>query len=114
MAHAGDNRRRGLTVRRPGHCITMARRAGVAATTAATASRTRPFGRPARRTTPLMGLAELLIIAALVLINAFFVAAEFALVKVRVSQIDQLAEEGNFAAKLTKRALDRLDAYLSA
>ena len=34
--------------------------------------------------------------------------------KVRTSQIDQLVEEGNWAAKLTSRALDRLDAYLSA
>jgi len=61
-----------------------------------------------------MGLIELLIIAGLVFINGFFVAAEFALVKVRTSQIDQLAERGNWAAKLTSRALDRLDAYLSA
>src|SRR5947209_14077374 len=61
-----------------------------------------------------MGLFELLIIAGLVFVNGFFVAAEFALVKVRTSQIDQLVEEGNWAAKLTSRALDRLDAYLSA
>jgi CBS domain containing-hemolysin-like protein len=61
-----------------------------------------------------MGLADFLIIAGLVFVNGFFVAAEFALVKVRTSQIDQLVEEGNWAAKLTSRALDRLDAYLSA
>jgi CBS domain containing-hemolysin-like protein len=61
-----------------------------------------------------MGLADTLTIAGLLLVNAFFVAAEFALVKVRASQIDQLAEAGNWAAKLTQRALDRLDAYLSA
>src|SRR5947209_15338420 len=61
-----------------------------------------------------MGLFELLIIAGLVFVNGFFVAAEFALVKVRTSQIDQLVEQGNWAAKLTSRALDRLDAYLSA
>jgi CBS domain containing-hemolysin-like protein len=61
-----------------------------------------------------MGLTEFLIIAGLVFVNGFFVAAEFALVKVRTSQIDQLAEQGNWAAKLTSRALDRLDAYLSA
>ena len=50
----------------------------------------------------------------MILINGFFVAAEFALVKVRTSQIDQLAEQGNWAAKLTSKALDRLDFYLSA
>jgi magnesium and cobalt exporter, CNNM family len=61
-----------------------------------------------------MGLADFLIIAGLVFVNGFFVAAEFALVKVRTSQIDQLVEAGNWAAKLTSRALDRLDAYLSA
>jgi len=61
-----------------------------------------------------MNLIEFLIIAGLVFVNGFFVAAEFALVKVRSSQIDQLAEEGRWAAKLTSRALDRLDAYLSA
>ena len=61
-----------------------------------------------------MGPLEFLIIAGLVFVNGFFVAAEFALVKVRTSQIDQLVEEGNWAAKLTSRALDRLDAYLSA
>ncbi|AGA29717.1 hemolysin family protein [Singulisphaera acidiphila] len=61
-----------------------------------------------------MGLTEFLIIAGLVFVNGFFVAAEFALVKVRTSQIDQLVEEGNWAAKLVSRALDHLDAYLSA
>lgn len=61
-----------------------------------------------------MGIVELLIIASLVFINGFFVAAEFALVKVRTGQIEQLAEQGNWAAKLTSRALDNLDAYLSA
>ena len=61
-----------------------------------------------------MGLTEILVIAGLVFINGFFVAAEFALVKVRASQIDQLVEQGNWAAKLTSKALDHLDAYLSA
>jgi CBS domain containing-hemolysin-like protein len=61
-----------------------------------------------------MSLDQILIIGLLVFINGFFVAAEFALVKVRTSQIDQLVEKGNWAAKLTSRALDRLDAYLSA
>lgn len=69
---------------------------------------------PAPGTLTPMGLVPYLVIAGLVLVNAFFVAAEFALVKVRTSQIDQLVEEGNWAAKLTSRALDRLDSYLSA
>src|ERR1700726_4949440 len=61
-----------------------------------------------------MGYTEILLIAGLILINAFFVAAEFALVKVRTTQIDQLAEQGNWAARLTSKALDRLHFYLSA
>ena len=61
-----------------------------------------------------MGFADFCLIAGLIFVNGFFVAAEFALVKVRTSQIDQLAEGGNWAAKLTSRALDHLDAYLSA
>jgi CBS domain containing-hemolysin-like protein len=61
-----------------------------------------------------MGYFEILIIAGLILINAFFVMVEFALVKVRATQIEQLAEQGSWAAKLTSKALDRLDFYLSA
>ncbi len=61
-----------------------------------------------------METSHFLIITGLILVNAYFVAAEFALVKVRTSQIEQLAEQGNWAAKLTSRALDRLDLYLSA
>jgi CBS domain containing-hemolysin-like protein len=69
---------------------------------------------PFVRTIPLMGLVELLIIAGLLFVNGFFVAAEFALVKVRTSQIDQLVEQGSWRAKLTSRALEHLDSYLSA
>jgi CBS domain containing-hemolysin-like protein len=61
-----------------------------------------------------MGYFEILIIAGLILINGFFVTVEFALVKVRATQIEQLAEQGNWAARLTSKALDRLDFYLSA
>jgi CBS domain containing-hemolysin-like protein len=61
-----------------------------------------------------MGYLEILSIAGLILINGLFVTAEFALVKVRATQIDQLAEQGSWAAKLTSKALDRLDFYLSA
>ncbi|MCC2546886.1 hemolysin family protein [Hymenobacter sp. BT175] len=50
----------------------------------------------------------------LVLLNGFFVAAEFAIVKVRLSQIDLRAQEGNRLAKLTQSILHNLDGYLSA
>jgi magnesium and cobalt exporter, CNNM family len=61
-----------------------------------------------------MGYVEILLIAGLIIINGFFVSVEFALVKVRTTQIEQLAGQGNWAAKLTSKALDRLDFYLSA
>ena len=57
---------------------------------------------------------NLLAIVLLVVCNGFFVAAEFALVKVRRSQLDPLIEEGNEQARLTNHVLGHLDAYLSA
>ncbi len=50
----------------------------------------------------------------LVLANGFFVAAEFALVKVRSTQLTQRAEKGDKTAKLALHAVHNLDAYLSA
>lgn len=50
----------------------------------------------------------------LVLLNGFFVAAEFAMVKVRSTRIETLLQEGNTRAKYAKKLVDHLDAYLSA
>ena len=50
----------------------------------------------------------------LVLINAFFVAAEFALVKVRPTRLEQLVRSGDARARLALKISHRLDAYLSA
>ncbi|SFX45335.1 Hemolysin, contains CBS domains [Thermoactinomyces sp. DSM 45891] len=50
----------------------------------------------------------------LVLLNGFFVASEFALVKVRSTRIAQLTEEGNFRALAAQKLIANLDAYLSA
>jgi CBS domain containing-hemolysin-like protein len=50
----------------------------------------------------------------LVFLNGFFVAAEFAMVKVRSSRIDTLIQEGNIRAKFAKSILNNLNAYLSA
>ncbi|GAB2693749.1 membrane protein [Hymenobacter frigidus] len=60
-----------------------------------------------------MGL-KILFTVLLVLVNGFFVAAEFALVKVRLSQIELKAKEGNRLARLTLTMLQDLEAYLSA
>ena len=49
-----------------------------------------------------------------VALNGFFVAAEFALVKVRTSRIEQLAKEGSRAAPTVQHILSHLDRYLSA
>ncbi len=49
-----------------------------------------------------------------VLLNGFFVAAEFALVKVRRSRIVTLADTGNRTAKIAEHILKHLDRYLSA
>jgi CBS domain containing-hemolysin-like protein len=59
-------------------------------------------------------VVNLLLVLALVLLNGLFVAAEFALVRVRQSRLQQLAEEGNARAKYALSVTRRLDAYLSA
>jgi len=62
-----------------------------------------------------LGIAlETLVVLALVAANGFFVAAEFALVKVRASQLRPLAKAGGWRIKFALMALDRLDAALSA
>jgi len=57
---------------------------------------------------------KLLLVVVLVLLNGFFVAAEFALVKIRDTQLTPLIRTGNRRAKVTKHVLERLDRYLSA
>ncbi|WP_338781365.1 hemolysin family protein [Metabacillus sp. FJAT-52054] len=61
-----------------------------------------------------MDIVNLLLIAILIGLTAFFVASEFAIVKVRSSRIDQLIAEGNKNAKAAKRVISNLDGYLSA
>src|SRR5437899_2436812 len=50
----------------------------------------------------------------LVLLNAFFVAAEFAMVRVRTTRIAEIARAGDWRAKAVEAAQRRLDAFLSA
>lgn len=50
----------------------------------------------------------------LVALNGFFVAAEFALVKVRPTQIDPYVQEGHRRAEVARHMIRHLDAYLSA
>ena len=57
---------------------------------------------------------EFLAIFALVLANGFFVAAEFALVKVRASQLRPMRKNGDWRVYFAIKATERLDAVLSA
>ena len=57
---------------------------------------------------------DLLISLLLVLLNGFFVAAEFAIVKVRASQIELLVRNGSFLATVAQGVIIHLNQYLSA
>jgi CBS domain containing-hemolysin-like protein len=59
-------------------------------------------------------LFEIIVVLLIVLANAFFVAAEFAIVKVRSTQIKPLAEKNNKRAKVAVKLITHLDEYLSA
>ena len=65
-------------------------------------------------TATLLLLLKVVAVIALVLTNGFFVATEFALVKIRDTQLDPLIAKGNRRAKLLRHIIAHLDAYLSA
>jgi CBS domain containing-hemolysin-like protein len=62
---------------------------------------------------PLFTSLGILAALALIALNGFFVAAEFALVRVRDTRIQQLEEEGDSRAPGVRDALRDMDAYLS-
>ncbi|QIK61290.1 HlyC/CorC family transporter [Dysgonomonas sp. HDW5A] len=59
-------------------------------------------------------ISNILITLLFVFFNGFFVAAEFAIVKVRSSQLELKAQDGNRFAILSKHIVSHLDAYLAA
>ncbi len=59
-------------------------------------------------------LLHIAVVLFIVLLNAFFVAAEFAIVKVRNTQIEPLVEKGSLRAAVAKDIITHMDAYLSA
>jgi len=59
-------------------------------------------------------ITDIILTLFLVFLNGFFVAAEFAIVKVRLSQIEIRLRSGSFLAKIAKNIVEHLDAYLSA
>jgi CBS domain containing-hemolysin-like protein len=62
---------------------------------------------------PFLSWLNLFLALVLVALNGFFVAAEFALVRVRESRIQQLEQEGSARAVVVRDALRDLDDYLS-
>jgi CBS domain containing-hemolysin-like protein len=66
---------------------------------------------PAESPPIFLGLVAVVI---LVLANAFFVAAEFALVGARKTRLDEMAQAGDRKARLARRAVQSLDRYISA
>ena len=59
-------------------------------------------------------ILKLLLVAFLVFLNGFFVAAEFAIVKIRATQLEPLVAKGHRRARIARRIVDNLDAALSA
>jgi CBS domain containing-hemolysin-like protein len=58
-------------------------------------------------------LARLIAIAVLLLVNGFFVAAEFAMVRARRSRVEQLDEEGARTAKLALAQMEHVDEFIA-
>jgi magnesium and cobalt exporter, CNNM family len=56
----------------------------------------------------------LVVLPALIAINGFFVAAEYALVRARLDRIEQLEQEGRKRASLARSQIERIDEYIAA
>jgi CBS domain containing-hemolysin-like protein len=59
-------------------------------------------------------LLSLLGLVALVLANGFFVAAEFALISIRHTRVEELIQQGHTSAKVVKKALEDPDRFIAA
>jgi CBS domain containing-hemolysin-like protein len=60
-----------------------------------------------------LSLAQVVVALALVVLNGFFVAAEFAFVRIRGTSVEQLAEEGRPGAGTLQEVMVNLDDYLA-
>ena len=58
-------------------------------------------------------ILQTILVAFLIAMNGFFVAAEFCCVKMRPSRLETLIQEGNTRAKYAKKLIDELDEALS-
>ncbi|PEE39267.1 hemolysin family protein [Bacillus pseudomycoides] len=61
-----------------------------------------------------MEIAKLIMVVILIALTGFFVAVEFAIIKVRSSRINQLVGEKKRGALAAKKVISNLDEYLSA
>ncbi|ANF98325.1 hemolysin family protein [Paenibacillus bovis] len=61
-----------------------------------------------------METLNVIIVILLILLTSFFVASEYSIIRVRISRINQLAEEGNKNAKAVQYIISKLDEFLSA
>src|SRR5918996_4096421 len=61
-----------------------------------------------------MTVLLLVLVVVLILVNGFFVAAEFALVRSRHSRMQELAKDGHGSARLALRQMDHVDEYVAA
>ncbi len=59
-------------------------------------------------------LSNWLIVFVLLLVNGFFVSAEFAIVRARRTKIEQLTKDGNVDAKLALKALEDMNFFIAA
>ena len=59
-------------------------------------------------------LFNLVIVSILLLVNGFFVSAEFAIVRARRAKIEQLTKDGNVDAKLALKALEDMNFFIAA
>src|SRR5436190_13239524 len=57
---------------------------------------------------------EVALVIGLVMLNGLFVAAEFALVKIRETQLDTLVAKGHRRAKVARHIISHLNSFLSA
>src|SRR5499427_7001486 len=64
--------------------------------------------------TPSGAVLQVIVLLGLVALNGFFVAAEFALVKIRETQLDTLVAKGHRRAKIARTIIANLNSFLSA
>ena len=59
-------------------------------------------------------LFEVILIFLLILVNAFYVAIEFAIVRIRVTELEPFIAKGNHRAKVAKQIVENINRYISA